>query len=210
MGETRTALIPFIYSLQDPTRCIWQTFPRCQNSSRGSSLSRLVSGFICSCAVRTTSWNGEPKGSVWTDRSETLLGGARHPTATTFPVDLDICARCALKHTGWQGWQNGLLSLTLRRLRLSVFPVSALFRWGSTISHALLRCFRLLLLSSPGDMSTAREKFLEWSCLFSWLLKSLEDRFNCIAEEARGKIGASIRKFLSFLLMSLSGHQVLP
>ncbi len=65
-------------------RYFWQ-FPRCQNSTRGTSLSRLVSGFISSCAVRTTSWNGEPAGSVWTDCSETLLEGAGIPKATTFP-----------------------------------------------------------------------------------------------------------------------------
>ncbi len=31
----------------------------------GSTISHALS----SCAVRTTSWNGEPSGSVWTDRS---------------------------------------------------------------------------------------------------------------------------------------------
>ncbi len=51
-------------------------------------------------------------------------------------------------------------------------------------------------------MSTA-EEFLECSCLFSWFLKSLDNRFNCIAEEVRGKIGASIRKFL-FLYSDLT------
>ncbi len=78
-------LIPFFYSLQDPTRYIWQKFPRCPDSTWGTSLSRLVSGLICSCAVRTMSWNGKPKGSVWTDRSEILLGGGRHPKDSTFP-----------------------------------------------------------------------------------------------------------------------------
>ncbi len=78
-------MIPFFYSLQDPTRYIWQRFPRCQISIRATSLSRLVSGFICSCAVGMTSWNGEPTGNVWTDRSETLLRGGGHPKVTTFP-----------------------------------------------------------------------------------------------------------------------------
>ncbi len=58
-------------------------------------------------------------------------------------------------------------------------------------------------LSSPRDMSTAGEEFLDCSCLFSWFLKSLDNRFNCIDEEDRGKIGASIRTFFSFLLMLL-------
>ncbi len=84
-GATLVKNTPIFYNLQDPTRYIWQKFPRCQNSTRGTSLSRLVSGFICSCAVRTTFWNGEPTGSVWTDRSETLLGGGGHPKTTTFP-----------------------------------------------------------------------------------------------------------------------------
>ncbi len=82
-------------------------------------------------------------------------------------------------------------------------PMSPLFRWGSTKSHALLRCLGLLPLSSPRYMSKAGEEFLECSCLFSWFLKSLDNWFSCIAEEVRGKIGASIRKFLSFLLMLL-------
>ncbi len=83
-GATLVKNTPIFYNLQDPTRYIWQKFPRCQNSTRGISLSRLVSGFICSCAVRTTFWNGEPTGSIWTDHSETLLGGGGHPKATTF------------------------------------------------------------------------------------------------------------------------------
>ncbi len=58
-------------------------------------------------------------------------------------------------------------------------------------------------LSSPRDMSTVGEEFLDCSCLFSWFLKSLDNRFNCIDEKARGKIGASIRTFFSFLLMLL-------
>ncbi len=84
-GATLVKNTPIFYNLQDLTRYIWQKFPCCQNSTRGTSLSRLVSGFICSCAVRTTFWNGEPTGSVWTDCSETLLGGGGHPKATTFP-----------------------------------------------------------------------------------------------------------------------------
>ncbi len=78
-------IVNFFYSLQDPTRYIWLKIPGCQNSTWGTSLSRLVSGFICSCAVRATSWNGEPTGSIWTDHSETLLGGGGHPKATMFP-----------------------------------------------------------------------------------------------------------------------------
>ncbi len=99
------------YNLQDPMRYIWQKFPRCQNSTRGTSLSRLVSGFICSCAVRTTFWNGKPTGSVWTDHSETLLGGGGHPKGhyvsgwtLRYALARD---RCALRHTKWQGWQTG-------------------------------------------------------------------------------------------------------
>ncbi len=70
-------------------RTQWDIFGRsshaAKNYTRGTSLSRLVSGFICICVDRTTSWNGEPTGCVWTDRSEILLRGGGHPKATTFP-----------------------------------------------------------------------------------------------------------------------------
>ncbi len=92
----------------------------------------------------------------------------------------------------------------------SVLPVSPLFRLGSTISHALslcgtvwgagFRCLGLLPLSSPRDMSTAGEEFLECSCLFSWLLKSLDNRINCITEEARGRNRSIHKKYFIFSL----------
>ncbi len=64
--------------------------------------------------------------------------------------------------------------------RLSAVPMSPSFRWGSTKSHALLRCLGLLPLS--GDMSMAGEEFMECSFfLFSRFLKSLDNQYNCIA-----------------------------
>ncbi len=90
-------------------RYIWQKFPRCQNSTRGTSLSRLISGCICSCAVRTTFWNSEPSGTVWTDRSERgRTSQGRYVSRWTLRYAL-AGDRCALKDTRWQGWQNGPL-----------------------------------------------------------------------------------------------------
>ncbi len=82
---------------------------------------------------------------------------------------------------GLSPWASGLLPLsfrknnnnspqtcfTLQKLQLSVLPVSPFFSWGSTKSHALYRGLGLLPLSSPEDMSTAGEEFLECSCLFN-------------------------------------------
>ncbi len=109
MAETRTVLIPFFYSLQDPTRyicrslhavkfllevpasrvilCVYTLNAAVQRASRVPILrwGSTINNTLSSCAVRTTSWNSEPTGSVWTDRAETLLGGGGHPKATTFP-----------------------------------------------------------------------------------------------------------------------------
>ncbi len=70
-------------------RTQWDIFGRsfyaAKNYTRGTSLSRLVSGLVCICALRTTSWSSEPAGGVCADYSETLLRGGGHPEATTFP-----------------------------------------------------------------------------------------------------------------------------
>ncbi len=107
-GATSVDNTPMNLGGRDPN-CIWypfsivcrtqrdifgRSFHAAKNYTRGTSLSRLVSGFICICVDRTTSWNGEPAGCVWIDRSEILLRGGGHPKATTFPGGpWDICAR---------------------------------------------------------------------------------------------------------------------
>ncbi len=98
-GATSVDKTPMNLGGRDPN-CIWyffsivcktqwgifgRSFHAVKNSTWGTSLSRLVSGFVCICAVRMTSWSSEPAGSVWADRSETLLRGSGHPESTTFP-----------------------------------------------------------------------------------------------------------------------------
>ncbi len=64
---------------------LWQHLVATERASHVSILRwGSISHALSSCAVRMTSWNGKPIGSVWTDRSETLLGGG-HPKASMFP-----------------------------------------------------------------------------------------------------------------------------
>ncbi len=71
-----------------PNKIYWQKFPCCQISTRGASLSRLVSGFICSCAVRTTSNRQDASGLTTLKPSSE---GAGNPRPLRFRVDLKIC-----------------------------------------------------------------------------------------------------------------------
>ncbi len=176
-------------------RTQWDIFGRSfhaiKHSTIGTSLSRLVSGFVCIYAVRMMSWSSELTGSVWADRSKTLLRGGGHPQATKFPggsSDMRSPETAApwstrggrvgrpvpwghRRETGTVKWGvncstsrgevlTGLsprasgpfprsllrsnnspqIRFNLWRLRLSVFTVSPVFMWGSTISHALLLC----------------------------------------------------------------------
>ncbi len=110
-----------------------QKLSRCREREREMC---VVSGFICSCAVRTMSWNGEPTGSIWSDRSETLLGYNYIVLIGLSPRESGL-----LPSSFYKSNNNGPQTrFTLRRLRLSALPVYPLFRWGSTKSHALLRC----------------------------------------------------------------------
>ncbi len=81
-GRARPRLYWYPFSIVCRTQ--WEIFGRSFHAVKillevPASRDSLVSGFICSCAVRMTFWNGKPRGTVWTDRSETLLGGGGHP-----------------------------------------------------------------------------------------------------------------------------------
>ncbi len=97
------------------------------------------------------------------------------------------------------------------------FTQYSVFIWGSTISHTLLlcgtvggagfRCLGLLPLSSPGDMNTAGEEFLECSRFFSLFLKSLDNQIHSTAKEARGRNGSIHKEVFNF---SFNVTQVQP
>ncbi len=157
---------PFYIAYRTQWDVFGRSFHAVKNSTMGTSLSRLVSGFVCICAVRTTSWSSEPAGSACADRYTQwdIFGRSCHAvknstrgTSLSRLVSgfLCICAvrndilkrwtgrkrlswppryppqrgrasrchyvsrwtlgyalagdHCALKHTRWQGWQTGPL-----------------------------------------------------------------------------------------------------
>ncbi len=61
------------------------------------------------------------------------VASSSHDIAMQSDIALD-CVHCSNN--------SPQIRFTLRRLRLSVLPVSPLFRWGSTKSHALSLCTR--------------------------------------------------------------------
>ncbi len=75
------------YRTKDPWRHIWQQFPRCQWSAKGTSLSKLVSGVLG--AASSVPWSGGPAGEGRTSWSRDPRRGGEPLSSATFPGERD-------------------------------------------------------------------------------------------------------------------------